>query len=696
MNRYLSCLSALSLGLGFFMNEGRAAGTVPDHDLIPVPAEVVWAEGLLPLDGNFALGMAGVKDPRVVEAAGRWLSRLEKRTGLQFAAKAPVTGKTTLVLECRKAGAPVQSVREDESYSLTIGDKQATLSAANALGILRGLETLLQLVRLEAGKPVWPAVVVRDQPRFPWRGLLVDAARHWQPVEVIKRNLDGLAQAKMNVLHWHLSEDQGFRVECRKYPNLHGLGSDGNFYTQAQIREVVAYARARGIRVLPEFDVPGHATSWLVGYPELSAGPGPYAIERHFGIFNPTFDPSKEAVYAFLDAFIGEMAPLFPDEYFHIGGDEVTGRQWNQTPSVQAFMNKKGMKTNNDLQMYFNSRLSAILAKHGKKMAGWDEIAHPKLPKNILVQSWRGPDGLARSAADGYDVVLSNGYYLDQMSTAAAHYSVDPIPPASTLDAKARAHILGGEACMWGEYVTPETIDSRIWPRLLAVAERLWSPPEVRNMESLYKRMEIESGRLEEVGLTHRSNYRPMLERLVAKGGVEPLKVLADVVTPIKAYGRGSTRDYTSLIPLQFLVDAARPESETARRFVVSVDAWLASAPKFHADDSLRAAMQKWKGNHAALGKFLLESANAQDAFSQSQDLSEIARIGLEALDFLQMKQGKVASSAWSRGAAAVIGRAQVPHAEIDLAVLPAIRKLVIAASPPEEMKALAGPSEED
>lgn len=692
MSRCMPCFSALTLSLGLLLIEGRADGNAPVHDLIPAPAELVWAEGSLPLDGAFTLAIAGVKDPRIVEAAGRWLSRLERRTGLQFAAKAPVTGKSILVLECRKAGSPVQSVREDESYTLTIGDKQATLSAANALGLLRGLESLLQLVRLEAGKPVWPAVVVRDQPRFPWRGLLVDAARHWQPVEVIKRNLDGLAQAKMNVLHWHLSEDQGFRVECRKYPKLHGLGSDGNYYTQAQIKEVVAYARARGIRVVPEFDVPGHATSWLVGYPELAAGPGPYVIERRFGIFNPTFDPSKEAVYAFLDAFIGEIAPLFPDEYFHIGGDEVTGRQWNQSPTVQAFMNSKGMKTNNDLQMYFNSRLSAILAKHGKKMAGWDEIAHPKLPKNILVQSWRGPDGLARSAADGYDVILSNGYYLDLMATAGYHYANDPIPAGSALDAKGKAHVLGGEACMWGEYVTPETIDSRIWPRLLAVAERLWSPAEVRDVESLYRRMEIAGGHLEEAGLTHRSNYRPMLERLVAKGGVEPLKVLADVATPIKAYGRGSTRDYTSLVPLQRLVDAARPESETARRFEVAVDAWLGSAPKSGPDDSIRAALARWKGNHAALGKFLLDSENAQDAFSQSQDLSEIARIGLEALDFLQKKKGKSASAAWSRGAAAVIARAQVPHAEIDLAVLPAIRKLVIAAAPPGEIKALAGP----
>ncbi len=182
-----------------------------------------------------------------------------------------------------------------------------------------------------------PAVHIEDHPRFPWRGLMMDVSRHWMPVDVVKRNLDAMAAVKLNVFHWHLSDDQGFRVESKRFPKLQELGSDGNFYTQDEIRQVVEYARARAIRVVPEFDIPGHTTSWFVGYPELASAPGPYKIERTWGIFQPTMNPAREETYQFLDAFIGEMAALFPDPYFHIGGDEVEETQWKQSASIQAF-----------------------------------------------------------------------------------------------------------------------------------------------------------------------------------------------------------------------------------------------------------------------------------------------------------------------------------------------------------------------
>jgi hexosaminidase len=246
------------------------------------------------------------------------------------------------------------------------------------------------------------------------------------PVEVVERNLDAMAAVKLNVFHWHLSDDQGFRVESKRYPKLQEEGSDGNFYTQAEVRQVVAYARDRGIRIVPEFDMPGHATAWFVGYPELASAPGPYSIERKWGVHRPTMDPTREQTYAFLDAFIGEMAALFPDPYFHIGGDEVEPTQWDSSPSIQAFVRAHRLNNARDLQAYFNQRLERLVKKHGKTVVGWDEVLSPGLPADTIVQSWRGPAALAEAAVQGHRTLLSFGYYLDHLTPAAEHYANDP------------------------------------------------------------------------------------------------------------------------------------------------------------------------------------------------------------------------------------------------------------------------------
>ena len=268
------------------------------------------------------------------------------------------------------------------------------------------------------------------------------------------------------------------------------MGSDGLFYTQDEVRDLIAYARERGIRVVPEFDMPGHSTAWFVGYPELASGPGPYQIERKWGVFDPAMDPTREETYKFLDTFIGEMAGLFPDQFFHIGGDEVNGKEWDANPKIQAFMHAHGLKDNNDLQAYFNQRVQKIVAKHGKTMLGWDEILRPDLPKSIAIQSWRGPDSLAQAAKQGYRGLLSSGYYVDLMWSAERHYLTEPLSgAAANLTPEEQKRILGGEACMWSEYVSPENIDSRIWPRTAAIAERLWSPQDVRDVNSMYQRL---------------------------------------------------------------------------------------------------------------------------------------------------------------------------------------------------------------
>jgi hexosaminidase len=586
----------------------------------------------------------------------------------------------------------VQTVGEDESYTLTVTPRQAVLEAPTPLGILWGLETLLQLARAEGGTVHVPAVVIKDRPRFPWRGLLIDVARHWQPIEVIKRTLDGMSSVKMNVLHWHLTEDQGFRVESKRYPKLHEHGSDGRYFTQEQVKDVIAYARDRGIRVMPEFDMPGHTTSWLVGHPELGSAPGPFQIVRTWGIFDDALDPTREEVYTLLDGFLGEMAALFPDAYMHIGGDEVNGRSWNQSPRIQDFMYQHRLRDNHDLQASFNKRLYEIVTRHGKRVVGWDEVLHPDLPRDIVVESWRGPEALAQAARLGYDGMLANGYYLDLNLSTASHYLSDPLPPGSDLPEEARRHILGGEACMWSEMVTPETIDSRIWPRAAAVAERLWSPAAVRDLDDMHRRLETESQRLEAFGLNHRSGYVPMLQKLVGDAPVEPLKTLADLVEPVKNYARGEVRSYRSDTPLDRLVDATRPESEAARRFRRQVDFYLKNGPDAAQSGELRSALTHWRDNHAALEPILDRSPRAAEARVLSRDLMVVSRRGLEALDHLA--SGHSAPAAWGEEAKNDLAVAQKPSAsELELAVIPALRKLVLAAAQLDQLAPMGAPA---
>ncbi|HEY0728171.1 MAG TPA: family 20 glycosylhydrolase, partial [Pyrinomonadaceae bacterium] len=572
----------------------------------------------------------------------------------------------------------IPAVDENESYRIDITHRQALLSAPTVVGAIRGLETVLQLVDADRRGYFLPGVKIQDQPRFPWRGLLVDVARHFEPIEVLKRNLDAMAALKMNVLHWHLTEDQGFRVESKKYPKLHQLGSDGNYYTQEQIKDVIAYARDRGIRVVPEFDIPGHSTSWLVGYPELGSAPGPYTIERRPGIFEPALDPTREEVYKFLEVFLGEMAALFPDAYLHIGGDENEGKQWDRNPAIQAYMKQKGIKDNHALQAYFNTRLLKILQKHGKKMIGWDEILQPELPNDVVIHSWRGTAALAEAARKGYDGILSNGYYIDLIQPASHHYASDPLPADSTLTPAQAKHVLGGEATMWAEWVTHETIDSRIWPRTAAIAERLWSPRSVNDVNDMYRRMAVISLQLEELGLAHKKNQDMMLRRMLRSDDIGPLKTLVSIVEPVKEYRRYQQRPQTMLSPLTGVVDAAWPDSETARKFGLMVDAFLADAPRFQIYRSeLGQMLANWQTSGATLEPLIDRSPSLKEVKPLAANLSVLGETGLEALSYLKL--GVPATAEWRTASLLKMDEAAKPYGALEFMVVPSIRKLILA-----------------
>jgi hexosaminidase len=655
-----------------------AAQSQPQLNLMPMPASVQLGTGQLPINESFSV--TGFHDWSLNEAVVRFESQLSWQTGIPFHPE-PDT-PTTLTIHVGHGFEAVLQLGENESYELTVTASGAQLSAPNALGVLHGLQTFLQLVQITPTGFAVPAVTIKDQPRFPWRGLLVDVSRHFIPLDVLKRNLDAMAAVKMNVLHWHLSDDQGFRVESKKFPKLQVMGSDGMYYTQEEVRELIAYAHDRGIRVVPEFDMPGHTTSWLVGYPELASAPGPYSIGRTIGVYDPTLDPTNEHTYKFLDEFIAEMAKLFPDAYFHIGGDEVNGKQWSANPKIQAFMQAHGMKSNQDLQAYFNQRLEKIVAKNHKIMVGWDEILHPDLPKTIVVQSWRGQASLAAAAKQGYSGLLSYGYYLDLMWPAARHYAVDPMADAaSTLSPEEKARILGGEACMWAEWVTPENVDSRIWPRNAAIAERLWSPQNVTDVDSMYARLNAVSLDLEWLGLTHRSAKFHMLHRMAGTAGISALRVLADVVEPVKDYSReGLTKGPVDLrAPLTRLVDAVSPESDKAREFAALVQKFIQN-PKDHATETqIRSQLTTWRDNDAKLAPLLAQSSLLQEDEPLSQNLAALGSAGLQALDYVEKSESE--PDAWRTQQLALCEQAKKPQANLLLMVAAPVEQLVNASA---------------
>jgi hexosaminidase len=450
------------------------------------------------------------------------------------------------------------------------------------------------------------------------------------------------------------------------------------FYTQAEIRDLIQYAHDRGIRVVPEFDMPGHSRSWVIGYPELASGPGPFTLEEG----DPILDPTREETYKFLEKFIAEMAKLFPDAYFLIGGDEVDGKQWDANPKIQEFIHAHGMKNNQDLQAYFNKRLEKIVSKNHKTMVGWDEILHPDLPKDIVVQSWRGQQSLAAAAQQGYRGILSYGYYVDLMWPAARHYAVDPMSgAAASLTPEQKSLILGGESCQWAEWVTPENIDSHIWPRNAAIAERLWSPQDVTDVNSMYARMHAVSLELEYFGLTHDSARDRMLQRMAGTADITPLSVLADVVEPVKDYNRwdDSKGPIDFHAPLTRMIDAVYPESESAREFSGLVQQFVQSGSKDKAAGAkIRNMLTLWRDNDAKLQPLLKQSALLQEDVPLSQNLAMVAAAGLQALDYLD--RGQAEPELWKTQQLAVIDQAKKPVAGLLLMVVTPVQQLVEAA----------------
>ncbi len=455
-------------------------------------------------------------------------SKMKTSTGFDLAVKKEAESAITVRLNRElKTG--------EEGYTLKASTKGVLVEGKSFKGVFYGLQTLLQLfpAEIESTELVedinWsiPAVEINDEPRFKWRGMHLDVCRHFVPVENIKKHLDMMAMFKMNTFHWHLTEDQGWRIEIKKYPLLAEIGSKrkegegheyGGFYTHEQVKDIVAYAADRMIDVVPEIELPGHALAALTAYPEYSCTGGPFKVRKIWGVEADVYCAGKEETFKFLEDIIEEVVELFPSPYFHIGGDECPKSRWEECPLCQKRMEKEGLADEHELQSYFVKRIEKILVSHGKKMIGWDEILEGGLAESAAVMSWRGEKGGIEAATHGHDVVMTPGNwcYLDHYqgnnevepvaiggyTTLEESYSYEPVP--EKLDSKMAKHVLGTQGNVWSEYMyTQELIEYRVYPRIIALAEVNWTQKGLKNYEDFLKRMDNQFVRMD----LHDVNY---------------------------------------------------------------------------------------------------------------------------------------------------------------------------------------------
>ena len=655
------------------------------NNLMPQPTTLSPLAGDLAITSQLHVSLDSAPDLLLQRAAERMIYRIEQDTAIRI--DQPSADQAAGQIQIHVADHSVQRPTDetDESYTLDIQNGAVKLSAQTDFGAMHGMETILQLLEPSSAGYFLPAVHISDASRFSWRGLMLDVCRHFLPVGNVLRTLDAMAAVKMNVLHLHLSEDQGFRVESKRFPKLTGLGSEGKYYSQDDIREIVRYATDRGIRVVPEFDMPGHTPSWCVGYPELASKAGPYHIEHRTGVFDPALDPTRESTYEFLDAFLGEMSALFPDEYFHIGGDESNGEDWKSNPEIARFMRQHQMRSTKDLQAYFNSRVQKILTKYHRRMVGWDEILEPDLPPDVVVQNWHGIEFLVRGARLGHRGILSQPFYLDHHYSAEQIYAADPIPAGVDLTPAQQKLILGGEACMWAEQVDSNTVDSRIWPRTAALAERLWSPASVREARDMYRRLAVVSLELDGLGVEHISNPERGF-RQITGGDPAALKLFASVVQPVDFHERYEEQHTSPLTPMTNVVDFTVPDPLSRLQFADEVAAYLQSAnPGLGAQEHAAARGALEKAFHTWLAAAqVLDAQGAKEPrlaviAQRRKQWAELATAGLEAIGFIE--SGKRAPEQWAASSRTLMQQAGHPQELLDFVVLGPMGHLFQAAS---------------
>ncbi len=515
----------------------------PKISVIPRPMEMKLADGCFTLKPTTAIYTDGDSD-EICDIADYLADHLR-----------PATGLSLVVLENSRAKSLTDSILlttkgadnslGEEGYELVVEKNNIILRAPQPAGLFRGVQTIRQLLppQIESTKKItgicWniPCLHIKDKPRFQWRGFLLDCCRHFMSKDFVKRYIDLLAYHKMNRFHWHLTEDQGWRIEIKKYPELtqisawrgEGKNRYGGYYTQKDIKDIVEYAKSRYIMVIPEIELPGHSVGILAAYPHLSCTGGPFKVRTTWGISEDVYCAGNDKVFEFLQDVLSEVIELFPAPYIHIGGDECPKARWEKCPRCQARIKAEGLKDEHELQSYFIKRIEKFLLSKNRRLIGWDEILEGGLAPQATVQSWRGMEGAIAAATSGHDTIVSptSHCYLDyshKRISLEKIYSFEPIPEGLT--GEQQRHILGGEGNMWTEYAPQEMVDFRVWPRLTGLAEVLWSPKNQRDWQDFSKRMKVHYKRFDVLGVNY---YRPTVSKRV--GGWQPRQISTNFET---------------------------------------------------------------------------------------------------------------------------------------------------------------------
>jgi len=511
-----------------FMN--MYAQTSVQVNIIPKPVSLKVKPGIFKLDKKTAIV---VKDEGDKDAADFFNDYLEKYYG--FSLSITETASNNFISFSTKKF--IKAPENDEHYTLNGTSKSIVLEGDSYAGTFLGAQSLIQLLPVKRSSSLQlPLVSISDQPRLKYRGLMLDVARHFFDVEFVKKYIDFIALHKMNTFHWHLTDDQGWRIEIKKYPKLTeigayrngtiigrypGTGNDnihyGGFYTQEQIKEVVAYAAKRHITVIPEIEMPGHAKAALASYSNLGCSGGPYEVKQTWGVEEEVFCAGNDSVFTFLQEVLDEVIPLFPSQYVHIGGDECPKSRWKTCPKCQKRIKDHNLKDEHELQSYFVQRMEKYVNSKGKKMIGWDEILEGGLAPNATVMSWRGEAGGIEAAKQDHDVIMTPGthVYLDHSQSKKEDsvtiggylsvqkvYSYEPVP--GVLSVKQKKHVLGAQGNVWTEYMkSPRKVEYMLFPRLSALSEVLWSPPASRSWNEFEKRLAVQFKRYDLWGVNY-------------------------------------------------------------------------------------------------------------------------------------------------------------------------------------------------
>lgn len=536
-------------------------------NIIPKPQNIKILEGDFILNASTKI----LCDEQTRLIAEYFADEIENRYNLKIKVEKSSGGSANNVIDLHLS--KLDHSNSKEAYHLNITRDRILLIANEPNGIFYGIQSLRQLLPVEkllssTNELSVPAVYIKDYPRFVHRGLNLDCCRHFMDKEFVKRYIDLLAYHKMNVLHWHLTEDQAWRIEIKKYPELTDIGAFrkyddgtvyGGYYTQSDIKEVVEYAASRFITVIPEIELPGHSTAAIATYPHLSCTGGPFDVGTLWGIYKDIYCAGNDETFTFLEDVFSEVIELFPSTYIHIGGDEAPKDRWKECPKCQQRIKDEGLADEHELQSYFVTRIEKFLNSRGRQIIGWDEILEGGLAPGATVQSWRGTKGAIEAAKMGHDVIVSptSHCYFDysiEITDVPKVYSFDPVPPElSTEEVK---HVLGTEGNMWTEYAPQEVVDHRLFPRIVALSEVAWTELQNKNYDDFNNRLQKHYDKLDELNVNYAfeispviihpvfdkitntfivtlENQQPQFDLYYTLDGTDPAKTSTEYTTPI-------------------------------------------------------------------------------------------------------------------------------------------------------------------